>query len=386
MRRWPALALAALALVGCARRPARVVFGIALTKSSHPAVILARKEINAAGGIGGVPLELAGLDWSVRDEFDPADILRRVAQFDAMPGLLAVIGPSDSASTLSAAASLNQRGLPEIVTIATHPAITRIGDYTYRLCVSDAAQGPALADYAVHDWGKRRAAVFHVNDDYGWGLAHHFEKRMAQLGKEVVAAVPLRNELDAEDRALVRATARRLAADPPDLVVLLQRVGAAHQTLLLLREAGITADVLCGDNLMLPSFWQNRMDLKQGVRLSSFFLASSQAQPGDWGSPGASAESHSFVERFRAERHADPDYGHAFAYDAVHLLRDAVLHGGYSRQGVKAYLDRLVRDQEVIDGVTGAYKLGADHDAKRRISIVEIHGKGLRFLKSVRAG
>ena len=349
------------------------MIGIALTRSNHSAVELAAREINASGGIGGVPLELMGLEWDVVDRFDAEDILKWADRFAATDDLVAVIGHSDSSSTLSAAASYNQKKIPQIVTIATNPAITNIGDWTYRLCLSDAAQGPALAEYAVLDWGKKRIAVFYVNDDYGRGLAQLFEKRVRELGGEIVANVMHRNVLEADDKELISSALANLKRiGEPDLIALFQRINAANWTINAIREAGISASLLGGDSLGPISFIKEDAELKEGMRISQFFLP----RPED-------EHAMKFVNNFRQFANAEPEYGQAFAYDSVYLVRDAVLNGGFSREGVKSYLDKLIREKTVINGAGGAYALGPDHDARRSLYIVEARGGSQHFLKAL---
>lgn len=358
----------------CTSKPQRIVIGIALSATDHPAAELAVEEINANGGIRGVPVELVGLDWKVVDEFNATDILGRASQFAAEKELIAVIGHSDSVSTLSAASFYNQKQIPQIVTIATNPAITNIGDWTYRLCLSDAAQGPALAEYAVKDWGKRRMAVFYVNDDYGRGLAQLFEKHVHGLGGEIVASVMHRNKLTDDDKELLKSTLRGFKQDnQPDLIVLFQRIGAAEWTLEAIHEEGLKSSILGGDSLGPLSFTRTKPKLMEGVRVSQFFLPRSD-----------DAHATAFVKSFHAFTGKVPDYGHAFAYDAVYLLRDAALHGGPSRQGVKSYLDRLIKAKTLGAGVAGHYILGLDHDARREIYIVEAHNGAHRLLKTLK--
>src|SRR5688572_25460908 len=243
--------LAALTLPSaCTSRPRRIVFGIALSASYHPAVQMAANEINSSGGISGVPLELVGLDWKVVDDFHAPDILDRAGEFAAEKNLIAVIGHSDSVSTLSAASYYNQQQIPQIVTIATNPAITNIGDWTFRLCLSDAAQGPALAEYAVKDWDKRHIAVFYVNDDYGRGLAQLFEKEVRALGGEIVASVMHRNVLSPDDKELIRGVLKNFKqTSEPDLIVLFQRIVAADWVLHAIHDEHLTASILGGDSL-----------------------------------------------------------------------------------------------------------------------------------------
>jgi len=358
----------------CARKPRRVVFGVALSATYHSGVELAIKEINSSGGIGGVPIELMGMDWKVVDEFNATDILKRAGQFSAEKDLIAVIGHSDSASTLSAASFYNQHRIPQIVTIATNPAITNIGDWTYRLCLSDAAQGPALAEYAVKDWSKKRIAVFYVNDDYGRGLAQLFEKNVAQFGGEIVASVMHRNKLADDDKSLIQATLKNFKQQgEPDLIVLFQRTAGAEWTLRAIHEAKLTSSILGGDSLGPLHFTQAKPELMQGVRVSQFFLPL-----------GSDANANAFVKNFHDTTGKDPDYGQAFGYDAVYLLRDAALHGGLSREGVKAYLDKMIREKTEGAGVAGRYLLGSDHDARRELYIVEAHDGAHRLLKTLR--
>lgn len=373
MRRALALVMTTVALAApaCRVQPGRVVVGIGLASNAHEAVALAAKEINSAGGIAGVRLELAGLDWKV-DRFDPAAVLAWATRFAQTRDLVAVIGHSDSASTLSAAASYNRAGVPQIVTIATNPAITSIGPWTYRLCLSDAAQGPALADYAVTDWKKRRIAVFFVNDDYGRGLERRFETRIHELGAEVVATVMHRNILGPDDQETIRmALADMKQRTKPDLVVLFQRVPAAVWTLRAIHEAGLDVDKLGSDNLAQLWFIESEPELAEGVRVSQFI----DPDPED---PRAAK----FVRSFRAITGRDPDYGQAFAYDAVYLLRDALAQGRYTRAGVKAYLDRLISEKTPVHGVGGTFTLGPDHDPRRALHIAEIRNGHFHVIKS----
>jgi branched-chain amino acid transport system substrate-binding protein len=347
----------------CSRKPKRIVIGIALSASYHPGAVLAAKEINASGGIRGVPIELRGLDWKVVSNFNAPDILKWASRFAEEKDLVAVIGHSDSSSTLSAAAYYNQHQVPQIVTIATNPAITNIGVWTYRLCLSDAAQGPALADYAVKDWGKRRIAVFYVNDDYGRGLAQLFEQRVRQQGGEIVSSIMHRNVLEKDDEELIRGALISLKKKgAPDLVVLFQRTGAVQFTIRAVREAGLGSSILGGDSLGPPAFAEANSELMEGVRVSQFFLPTSE-----------DSRAAKFLKDYREFTGHNADYGEAFAYDAVYLVRDAVVGGGTTREGVKSYLDLLIRERIQQTGVAGTYFLGLDHDARRPLYVVGIH-------------
>jgi branched-chain amino acid transport system substrate-binding protein len=365
---------AGLMVLSCGARPDRIVVGIGMAPNTHDAVRLAAREINAQGGIGGVPLELSGLEWAgLKNPFDPVEVLTWADRFVETRDLVAVVGHSDSASTISAAPSYNRGGVPQIVTIATNPAITNIGAWTYRLCLSDARQGPALAEYAVKDWNKRRIAIIFVNDDYGRGLAQLFEKRVRELGAEIVASVMHRNALQADDQEMIRfAIAGMKKGPPPDLVALFQRTIAAQWTILALRDAGIDVDMLGGDNLAQAALLALGEEVTRGFRVSQFY----DLEPGN-------PRAVQFAKDYRTLTGSDPDYSQAFAYDAIHLIKDAVLEGGYSRAGVKAYLDGLIQDRASITGAGGSFTIGPDHDARRPLFIAEIRAGRFQIIKSL---
>lgn len=376
MRRMTVAAVLAAGLfaAACSSKPHTVVLGVGLATNAHPGIKLAAREINANGGIGGVPLELVGMDWSGLDQpYNPETILRWANRFAAVKDLLGVIGHNDSATTLTAAAIYNVNRIPHLVTIATNPSITNIGAWTYRLCLSDSAQGPALAEYAVKDWGKRRIAVFYVNDDYGRALTQLFEEQARKLGATILTSVMHRNVLEQDDKDQIKSALTEMKkGTTPDLVVLFQRVDAAIWTVGAMKEAGLSCDILGSDNLAQESFAAGVPKWAAGIRVSQFL----RLDPSD---PHAAK----FAGDYRAFTGYDPNYAQGFAYDAVYLLKDAILSGRYTRAGVKSYFDRLIQDGTPIHGVCGTYTLGADHDARRSLYIVELRDGKMSFLKAL---
>ncbi len=355
-------------------RPPKVVIGVGMGVNSYPGLRLAAREINAAGGIGGVPLELVGLDPDDAATYDPAAVVQRAARFNDVPYLVAVVGHSDSAATLTAAPSYNRDAIPQIVAIASSPAITGIGPWTYRVCLSDAVQGPALADYAVRTWKKARLGIVYVNDDYGRGLARLFEDRARSLGATIVATAAHRNALQPDDRETIREAVRDMKQGGVDLVVLFQRVSAATWTVDAIREAGLDAAILGSDDLAQYAFPRQTTGSPDGIRVSQF-VHLDESRP----------DVARFVGRIRTETGEPADSAQALSYDAIYLLRDAVLGGGYSRQGVKAYLDRAIRERREFGGIAGAFTLGDDHDARRPLFIAEIRERRFHLLEPLGA-
>ena len=87
VRAWLATGLALGALAACGAQPQRIVVGVALSRAYHQGVEMAVDEINAGGGINGVPVELEGLDWVVVDNYDPRDAIGWAKHFAAIDDL-----------------------------------------------------------------------------------------------------------------------------------------------------------------------------------------------------------------------------------------------------------------------------------------------------------
>jgi ABC-type branched-subunit amino acid transport system substrate-binding protein len=193
------------------------------------------------------------------------------------------------------------------------------------------------------------------------------------MGGEILASIMHRNVLADDDQKMIRSSLSGLQGKSrPDLFVLFQRVDAALWTIRAIREAGFDGDILGGDSISPLSVLRRDPKLQEGMRISQFFMPDRD-----------NARVKSFLLDFRESAGTDPDYGNAFAYDAIYLLRDAIRRGGFSRKGVKSYLDRLIREQALVEGVGGVYTLGADHDARRSLHIVEAHQGSQVLLKTL---
>jgi len=341
-----------------------VIVGVALTQDCYYGVQIALREINAAGGINGIPMEVVfrESDQSVSDnaekEFEWAQ------RFAANDDLIAVIGHADSVGTLNGASLYNQAKIPHIVTISTSSAITNIGDWTYRLCLSDEEQGPALAEHAVKKWGKAKIAVIYANDDYGRGISQAFTRRVLELGAQIGPGILIRRVLTEEDKDFLRLRLERLKREEkPDLIAIFQNPEDSIWIINSIRQLGIQVDILGGDTLSMLHVTSEYTTVMEGVRFARFFYADKE-----------NLRSDTFMQDYRELAGVySGNTTAALAYDAIYLVRDAVLQGGLSRSGVKAYLDRLIREKIPFDGVSGSCLIGPDHDAKRPLYIVESH-------------
>lgn len=136
-------------------------------------VELAIQHINEAGGVLGQPVVFVTGDTQVDTTQGVAEA-RRLVEIE---NVAAIVGPLSSTVTIAVAETVTGAArVPTISPSATSPGVSAANDdgYLFRSTVSDAAQGPVLADLAVAE-GFDNVAVLFINDAYGQGLAEAFE-------------------------------------------------------------------------------------------------------------------------------------------------------------------------------------------------------------------
>ena len=135
------------------------------------AVQLAIRHVNNAGGVLGQPVRLI---WEDNYQQDIVELATRMIEED---GVDAFIGPGTSGNTTKIGNEVAaQTRTPFISPSGTSPTLTDLPDdgFIFRTIISDAAQGPALADL-VADEGYDNVAVAYRDDPYGNSLFALFD-------------------------------------------------------------------------------------------------------------------------------------------------------------------------------------------------------------------
>src|SRR5690606_25703927 len=173
-RAFPLIAATTI-LAGCAASGESDVIRLGLAgplneppgKGMHQGALLAIEEINARGGVRGRRLDLVVRD----DAMNPARAIEVAEEFRDRTDVVAVVGHLSSGASIAASDVYNEpgKGLVAISPGATSPEMSTTGEWTFRVCPSDLQQATALAEWAFHDLGRRRAVIVYVNDSYGRG-------------------------------------------------------------------------------------------------------------------------------------------------------------------------------------------------------------------------
>ncbi len=172
-------------------------------------VEVAVREINEAGGVGGVPVEVFHRDsGEAGNQIAEASFADLVAK-----GVDVVIGPTSSAIAQRLVPAVLKAKVAIVSPAATLPELTTVEDagYLFRTIPAYGLQGLALAQ----ELAGKKVALLYVDDSLGGSLAETLEAALAAEGGELVLA----EGIAASTTDLAPAIAA-LKESEPDAVVL----------------------------------------------------------------------------------------------------------------------------------------------------------------------
>lgn|SRR5690606_39230890 len=367
-----ALTIAALGAGACGAGPTddAIYLGVAgpisqaSGRSMRLAAEMAADEINQTGGISGRRLELIFKD----DEARPEQAIAVATELRDDPRVLAVVGHVNSAATIAAADIYNddEFGVVELSPASSSPQVREAGPWTFRICPSDEQHGPALAHWIVERLGRRRAAVFYANDDYGRGVLDSFGSAFQAAGGELVARDPFLPALMESD-SMIEPFLERAIREGMDALVIAGQAAEGLRVLNVARRLGYSGPVLGADGL---TNLREEGEIAEGVYITSAFLPDRPTEA-----------ARRFVEDYVARYDELPDHRGAMTYDAIHLLARAMretgvaqsraLKGAPSRQAIRTlrlairnYLAEVGTTHPPFEGVSGTVVFDENGDVE----------------------
>lgn len=310
---------------------------------------LAVEEINAAGGVGGVPLELL-----VRDcRSDAAVAVEQYRQAIANDRLVALLGPLKSAYAVRIVPEHRSARLPMLIG-ATNATLTQQGDPNlFRMRTSDGLTAAAMTGFAVDRLGARRVAIVHDADAFGSGGADTIVGDLAHRGLAPVARqhyVTGNREFDALVKAVRDAHPDAVliyGTNPTDVGLLLRSIRYWKLDVAIVTSPGGASAVT----------YNVAAEAQDGIFVASdaFF--------------GATEAGSRFEGAFRQRFGIPPDTYIAWYYDAIYLLAAVLREHGDDPQAISQAL-RAAN----YHGVQGMYRFDDRGEGLHEVTLVEMAG------------
>jgi branched-chain amino acid transport system substrate-binding protein len=307
---------------GAAKKTVKIGVIAPLTGSLSPlglgiknSVDLAVKQANQKGTVPGYTVVMDAQD----DAATPAtgaNAANKLASDDTVAG---VVGTLNSSVAQQVAPVLAKANIVQISPANTNPTLTRGQKYIdaparvwptyFRVCTTDAVQGPFAADYASKQAGFKKVVTIHDKLTYGQGLVQEFAKQFTKNGGKVVSA----ETINVGDRDF-GAVASKVASAKPDFVYYGGQFPEAAPLSKQLKDRGFKGPLFGGDGIYDPNY------IKGASGKAESDLATSV------GAPTTKLETaKQFVSDYEAGGYSEPfsAYG-AFSYDAANILIQAM--------------------------------------------------------------
>ncbi|ROR28606.1 branched-chain amino acid transport system substrate-binding protein [Mobilisporobacter senegalensis] len=318
-------------------------YGISVKQGAE----LAIKEINDAGGVNGIKLELNFLD-------DEAKAQPAIAAYNKVmdEGADAILGTVTSDSMLAITELTNEDGILQITPSASVQEATKY-ENAFRVCFTDPLQGVTMADYAVETLGyKNLAVLYNVADNYSKGVATAFIEEAKAKGATIVAEESF--VTDDVDFNTQLTTIKAAGADALFLPVYYQD---AAYIINQANQQGITLPLLGSDG------WDGVLGQLEDASLANGGIFLSPFAAND---PAENVQK--FVKAYQEEFDAVPDQFAADGYDGVYIIKAAIEKAGSTDS---AKLIAAMTEIEV-DGVTGKMTFTPEGEPNKSAKLIEI--------------
>ena len=307
-------------------------FAAADGASAKHAALLAVERINKEGGINGKKLELVIYDDRVKSQ-EAVAIARKLVEQDKVIG---VVSGSYSTPTRAAAPIYQRYGIPMIAAYATHPDITKAGNFIFRAGFLAAVEGRAGGYVATKLLGAKKIAVLTMDNDFGRALSAGFVKEAKKNGAEIVANLSF--ALGEKDFSPMLTKIKGLAPD------VLYSTGYYSEGALVVKQAkdlGLNVKIVGQEGFDSPMFLKIAGDAANGVIITTDLNRDDKRDLVKW-----------FIKEYTDRYKMDPDMVGASTFDAVYILASAIKKAGENPKKIR---DAIAQTKD-FNGLTGVIK------------------------------
>jgi len=265
---------------------------------------LAIDMINKNGGVLGRPLELVIED---NQSTNPGTVLA----FSKLGGdktIVAIIGPIRSTQVQAASPAIAKAGIPVMIG-GTDPSLTKVNNpWLFRCRPNDSFSSRVLADFGVNNLKLKKWAIVHSTDTFGSGGKKALEDELKALGVTPVLVQGYTN--NSQDFTPVVLAIKKSGAEvigsymtnSTDLGILAKQ----------LRQLGVSATWIGSATITTDTAIKLAGDALHGT----YGIADFSADAND--------TAKSFAAAYRARYKLEPDVYSGWAYDATHVIAQAI--------------------------------------------------------------
>lgn len=331
-------------------------YGVSVQNGAQIAV----DEINKAGGVNGVKLELKFQD-------DETDATKAVNAYNTLmdAGMKVSLGAVTSAACIAVANETQKDGILMLTPSGSQKECVQY-DNCFRICFNDPQQGTVSADYIAKNMDvKKVAVIYDKSNDYSAGIADNFEKEAKVKGLEVVAKQAFTDQTNTDFNVQLQK-AKDAGAELIFLPIYAQE---AASILMQAQKAGMNIPFFGCDGLdgIFEKLGKANVAASEGVMLLTPFAADAKDE-----------KTQGFVKAYKAAygENVTPDQFAANGYDAVYTIKAALEKADIKDANidVKELGTKLTAamTEITVEGLTGTMTWTADGEPTKEAKAVKI--------------
>lgn len=331
------------------------VYGNAVKNGAQLAV----NEINKAGGVNGITLEL-----NFQDDQHDAEISVNAYNKLKDAGMKALVGTVTSAPCIAVSAEAAKDNMFLITPSGSAINCITAGDNCFRVCFTDPGQGKIAADYiADNKLGSKIGVIYDSSDVYSTGILEGFTNEAKEKNLTITAT----EAFTADAKTDFSVQIQKVMDSGADLLFLPIYYQEAALILQQAKTLGMNMPVLGGDGLDgLIDQLADKVAIADGVMVMTPFAASSPEK-----------KSADFTKAYK-EAYSDevPIQFAADGYDAVYAIKAALEKAEVKDASLSASdlcnKIKTAMTQITLDGITGSTTWTADGEPTKAPQVMKI--------------
>lgn len=312
---------------------------------------LAVSEINAKGGINGKKVKLESMD----DKGDATEASNAFNKLSGDNNVLAVAGPTISATTAAVAPLADQAKLATIAPAATSDSI-ETGNYLFRTCFKDSYQGEVAARFAAENLKIKKVAVLYgTGDPYSSGVGEAFAKAAEKLGLEVVD----KESSSSADDTEYSAQLQKIQASGAELLYAPYYYSVAGPYIIpQARSVGFEGYVMGPDGYDGLKLTGDKSQYNK-----TYYTTHYSADD------NTNTKVQDFIKSYKEKNNAEPNTFAALGYDTIYMLKQAIEKAG--KNATREDVRNAVTGMN-FDGVTGKFTMDKSGSPTKSVIVLEM--------------
>lgn len=312
---------------------------------------LAVSEINAKGGINGKKVKLESMD----DKGDATEASNAYNKLAGDNNVLAVAGPTISATTAAVAPLADQSKLVTIAPAATSDSI-ETGNYLFRTCFKDSYQGEVAARFAAENLKVKKVAVLYgTGDPYSSGVGEAFAKAAEKLGLEVVD----KESSSSADDTEYSAQLQKIQASGAELLYAPYYYSVAGPYIIpQARSVGFEGYVMGPDGYDGLKLTGDKSQYNK-----TYYTTHYSADD------NTNTKVQDFIKSYKSKNNAEPNTFAALGYDTIYMIKQAIEKAGENatREDVRNAVAGMT-----FEGVTGKFTMDKSGSPTKSVIVLEM--------------